>query len=1101
MPARPSVPPAHVGSAGVPAGGPARGKAGGPAPARPARDQTVADVTAVLVAHDGAAWLPEVLRSLQALTVRPRHLVAVDTGSTDGSRDLLRAALGDAAVLSRPARTGYGAAVAAGLAAAPAGAWVWLLHDDAAPAPDALEALLEHAEQSPSAAVLGPKASDWSEPRVLVEVGVTTDQAGHRETGLERREHDQGQHDAPRDVLAVGTAGALVRRDVWDALGGLDPALPLFRDELDLGWRVNAAGHRVVVVPRAQVRHVRAATTGRRSAGAVRRRAAGVDRRHALFVLLAHCSGRRLLLALPGLVLGSLLRALGYLLTRQLRSARDELVAVLGVLGRPGRLLAARRARSASRTVPHSVLRPLLSSRGGRLRARAESLGDWVAGGSTPGRADPFGGLGDVDVGDAGDVRTAGGGLRALLLRPAVLVVLGLALAALLAERTVLAPGGGLLAGGRLLPAPDGASDLWAAYAASWQPAAVGSDAPAPPALAVLALLSTVLLGKPWLAIDLLLLASVPLAGGAAYLAARRVVASRLLQGWAAATWALLPVATGAIAAGRLGVAAVQIALPLLLVAGRSVLHHDPRGSWHRAVGLGLGLAAVTALAPLLWPLAAVLLLGGALLGVIGTAPARRASACRRLGAAALVVVVPPLLLLPWTLEVVRTPGLLLHGPGPVAVDPGSTGLSGGALALLSPGGAGLPPAWVTAGLLLAALAGLVRLSRRGVAIAGWATALVGLVGALLLARSTVGAPASGAPVPVWPGVPLQVAAAGLLLAALVAADGARERLARSSFGWRQLAATAIAVTAAAVPVLSAASWVIRGADDPLRRGAFEVVPAFVTAELQDEPGLRALVLDASAAGPVRYELLSRSSSRLGTADVPPGAAQLTALDNVVADLLSARGSDAAAALSTRAVRYVALRPGSGTAAADALDAQQGLTRRADEPVLLWEVFAPTARLSVLPPALAEPATTGARAPDADLLRSDPPLQLPAGERDARTDVPPGADGRLLVLAEAADEDWQAELDGRELPRSTTWGWAQGFVLPADGGRLELRHDDSGRRLTLLGQGLGVLAVAVLAVPAGRRGRGLEPAGSDEPDLPPPVRPGRHAARPHRETR
>jgi len=105
---------------------------------------------------------------------------------------------------------------------------------------------------------------DWSDPRVLVEVGLTTDGAGHRETGLDRREYDQGQHDAVRDVLAVGTAAALVRRDVWDALGGLDAALPVFRDDLDLGWRVNAAGHRVLVVPPARVRHVRAATTGRR---------------------------------------------------------------------------------------------------------------------------------------------------------------------------------------------------------------------------------------------------------------------------------------------------------------------------------------------------------------------------------------------------------------------------------------------------------------------------------------------------------------------------------------------------------------------------------------------------------------------------------------------------------------------------------------------------------------------------------------------------------------------------------------------------------------------------------------------------------------------
>jgi GT2 family glycosyltransferase len=256
-----------------------------------------ADVFAVLAAHDGARWLPEALAALAASTVRPGRVVAVDTGSTDGSADLLRAALGDDAVLILPRTAGWPDAVAAALAAADAAAdasprarFLWLLHDDAAPDPTCLARLLEEAARQPSAALLGPKAVDWDDPRVLVEVGVTTDRAGTRTTGLEQREQDQGQHDAVRDVLAVGTAGLLARRERYDAVGGLDPLLPLFRDELDLGWRTTAAASRVLVVPAARVRHARAATTGQRTPGAVRAPAVRVDRRHALLVLLAHAS-------------------------------------------------------------------------------------------------------------------------------------------------------------------------------------------------------------------------------------------------------------------------------------------------------------------------------------------------------------------------------------------------------------------------------------------------------------------------------------------------------------------------------------------------------------------------------------------------------------------------------------------------------------------------------------------------------------------------------------------------------------------------------------------------------------------------------------------
>jgi len=216
-------------------------------------------VTAVLVAHDGDRWLPATLTALVRSTRRPDRIVVVDTGSTDGTAELIERAesLGVVdRVLTLPRDTGFGAAVAAGLATgsgsapalpADAFAWVWLLHDDSAPAPSALHELLRTSDRFPSAVVLGPKQRGWNNTDVLVECGVTVARSGSRVTGLERRELDQGQHDGMLDVLAVGSAGMLVRRDVWDELGGFDPSLPTFRDDVDFCWRAQNAGHRVIV--------------------------------------------------------------------------------------------------------------------------------------------------------------------------------------------------------------------------------------------------------------------------------------------------------------------------------------------------------------------------------------------------------------------------------------------------------------------------------------------------------------------------------------------------------------------------------------------------------------------------------------------------------------------------------------------------------------------------------------------------------------------------------------------------------------------------------------------------------------------------------------
>ena len=103
-----------------------------------------ATVTALLVSRDGARWLPAVLVGVEGQSRRPDRVVAVDTGSSDNAPDLLREGIGVECVHSAPPRTSYGAAVATGLRTLPPAdeaEWIWLLHDDSAPAPRALEAV------------------------------------------------------------------------------------------------------------------------------------------------------------------------------------------------------------------------------------------------------------------------------------------------------------------------------------------------------------------------------------------------------------------------------------------------------------------------------------------------------------------------------------------------------------------------------------------------------------------------------------------------------------------------------------------------------------------------------------------------------------------------------------------------------------------------------------------------------------------------------------------------------------------------------------------------------------------------------------------------
>src|SRR5690606_23022289 len=228
------------------------------------------------------------------------------------------------------------------------------------------------------AAILGPKLRDWVDRRVLLEVGVTMSRSGRRDTGLEPKEYDQGQHDGVHDVLAVSTAGMLIRRDVWEELGGLDPALPLFRDDIDLCWRARAAGFRVLNVTAAVAWHAEAATRRRRRIAITDEHPRRLDRRHALFVLMANLPRGAFLRSSGRTATGAGSRAVLFRPARQPAHALAELAAIGSVLGRPGRLLRARRARRRHRARGHPPVERLLTPPGEAFRRLADTVQNFL---------------------------------------------------------------------------------------------------------------------------------------------------------------------------------------------------------------------------------------------------------------------------------------------------------------------------------------------------------------------------------------------------------------------------------------------------------------------------------------------------------------------------------------------------------------------------------------------------------------------------------------------------------------------------------------------------------------------------------------------------
>ncbi|GMA30632.1 glycosyltransferase [Litorihabitans aurantiacus] len=663
-------------------------------------------VLAVLVTRGVTAWLPTTLRALAAQEVPPgRVLVAVwDPTAIAAVREALQdAGLTHADVVAAAGAATFGAAVRTAVRDHPpvTGQWLWLLHDDGAPEPGALAAQLRAVEQGSSIVVAGAKQVEWNAPDELISVGVGLTRSGRRFTALEQGEIDQGQYDDRLDVLAVGTAGMLVRRDLWDDLRGPDPALGPYGDGADLARRARLAGHRAVVVPDAVVRHARASYAHLRhrvdDAGgdpAGDRRALVPEpvrtwparRRAVLHSRLVNASPLGLVLLFVGMFVLAPVRALARVATKEFALIGGELRAPLATAAH---LPAIRRARAQARrtaVVPRRVLAPLQVGVGAQLAAwRDTRLQRASLRRSRRARSE----LEKAEV--------------AALTRRRRLALLGLlVVTGGVAAATVgaWAPAGALL-GGSLVPTDGGVAELWTRVTSPWLAAGDGHAVPPAPLLAVLAALTT-LLGGWWgtpvsASVTVVMVGAIPFAAIGAWFAAGAATRGLAARSWAAAVWAFAPTLLLSLAQGRLGAVVAHLALPWValgvvralgvqrrdvvlggMVGARRVHATDPSeatsagdgvtstarptasgtrssragGSIGAAAAAGLAFAVACAGAPLLLPVGVL-----AVLVLVLTLP--RASRGAQAGRGRLVLVLLPALALlgPWLTAPLRAVG------------------------------------------------------------------------------------------------------------------------------------------------------------------------------------------------------------------------------------------------------------------------------------------------------------------------------------------------------------------------------------------------------------------------------------------------------------
>lgn len=964
-------------------------------------------VIAILLARRGGDVLQQTLDALAQQSRRPDLLVVVDAAGADAVTAQLAAA-NPTQFVTASSGLGLGELVHRGLGALPVAApvasspyggvdeWLWLLRHDTVPDPHALERLLAAVEIAPSVAVAGPKQLEAAHPTVIAGYGETMTRWGAT-MAIAERELDQAQHDRLSDVLAVGEAAMLVRRSVYNAVEGFDPALPGVDAALDLCVRIRLAGHRVVGVPQARVFvHESTAAAARPGSGrpvsarllARQRRTAQLHRR------LVYAPALAVPLHWLSLLPFAVARALGQLLRKRPTFVAGEFSAALAVAFSGGAVPGARRRLARGRTLGWAAVAPLRMApdevrqrRAIERDAQLSALED-----DRPPRPD-----------------FAPGGAAVVALA---------ALIGLVAHLPLI--GAPALLGGALAPlAPDVSALL-----AGLERTAVGA---ADPFAFVLALLGVLTPWQPSLAIVVLWIAALPLAALGAWWAAATIVRRPGAAATVALLWAFSPPLLVALAEGRPAAVIAHLTLPVLVASAVRA----PR-SWSGTAVAGLSAAVVVASSPSLLPALIVAWLVWMLANP------------RRVGRLLTLPVPTAALLAPLVYDQVRrgTPLGLLADPGlPVPPGPVSpTGLLLGwpdlslvfaPLGELLPGASPLVLAIVlavlAAPLLLLALAGLALPEGRR-SVVPLVVGALGLVTAWAVADIAV-AVAGGQPVLLDVGPALSLAALGLALAAgagldaIEAVGGAARGDALFRTGRRGPAVlasvlalvTVLAAGGVATPALVASL----AGTSAVAAGEPRTLPAIVAAEAQRSPTVGTIVLS-----PVEPGLAARIDRGAGvtlsgqrtisTTQVLQGdvlTPQQTQLAEIVGNLAAPSGRDLTGALAELDVRFVLLEaPASGVAEPTfdsitaALDGNAVLTPiGAADAGRLWRVV--PADTESAPTAVRPPSTPVVLGVQLGILALTLLLALPTTLRPRRPRAEQRADDAPAATFEAGDDD------------------------------------------------------------------------------------------------
>jgi GT2 family glycosyltransferase len=225
-------------------------------------DNAAPRIAVIVVNYNSAAFIGEFCASLAQVRCPPWRLIAVDSGSGDGSLQTIERAFPDATLIRRENNIGFAAGANLGIERAMAEAceYALFLNNDVTLTPEFLERLFAAAD---SKTMVVPKILFQDDPRLISThaggfdwtLGLFRDTyAGKPDGAATQRRRD--------DLDTASFCCALVPLAAFRDAGTLDERFFMYYEETDLIRRAQAQGYRVRYEPTAVIYHRESGASG-----------------------------------------------------------------------------------------------------------------------------------------------------------------------------------------------------------------------------------------------------------------------------------------------------------------------------------------------------------------------------------------------------------------------------------------------------------------------------------------------------------------------------------------------------------------------------------------------------------------------------------------------------------------------------------------------------------------------------------------------------------------------------------------------------------------------------------------------------------------------